>query len=100
MSKKYRDENTDMLMKAVMSADSIEECYDFFRDLCTDSEIKAMSERFQVARMLRESRVFSDIVREANVGATTISRVNNSLINGTGGYDRAIDRTGGGELCE
>lgn len=95
MSKKYRDENTDMLMKAVMSADNIEECYDFFRDLCTDSEIKAMSERFQVARMLRDSRVYSDIVREAQVGTATISRVNNNLLHGTGGYDRAIDRTGG-----
>ena len=79
MDKKLRDENTDMFMRAVMSAESIDECYDFFRDLCTDSEIKAMSQRFQVARMLREK-----------AGTATISRVNNSLINGTGGYGRAI----------
>lgn len=104
MSKKLRDENTDMFMKAVMSSDNIEECYDFFRDLCTDSEIKAMSERFQVARMLREHRMYSDIVRETQVGTATISRVNNNLLNGTGGYERAIDRAerelSGGELCE
>ncbi len=92
MSKKFRDENTDMLMKAVMSADSIDECYDFFRDLCTESEIKAMSQRLQVARMLRESRVYSEIVKETQVGTATISRVNNNLINGTGGYGRAIER--------
>lgn len=92
MSKNLRDENTDIFMKAVMSAESLDECYDFFRDLCTDSEIKAMSQRLQVARMLRESKVYSEIVRETQAGTATISRVNNSLINGTGGYGRAIGR--------
>ena len=90
MDKKLRDENTDMFMRAVMSAESIDECYDFFSDLCTDSEIKAMSQRLHVARMLRENAVLSDIVRTTEAGTATISRVNNSLINGTGGYGRAI----------
>lgn len=92
MNKQFRDENTDMLMKAVMSADSIEECYDFFRDLCSEQEIKLMSQRLHVARMLRDSRVYSDIVKETQAGTATISRVNNSLVNGTGGYGRAIER--------
>lgn len=92
MSKNFRDENTDIFMKAVMSAESLDECYDFFRDLCTDSEIKAMSQRLQVARMLRDSRVYSEIVKETQAGTATISRVNNSLVNGTGGYGRAIGR--------
>ena len=92
MSKNLRDENTDIFMKAVMSAESLEECYDFFRDLCTDSEIKAMSQRLQVARMLRKSTVYSEIVKETQAGTATISRVNNRLVNGTGGYGRAINR--------
>lgn len=92
MSEQFRNENTDMLMKAVMSAGSIDECYDFFRDLCTESEIKIMSQRLQVARMLKESRMYSDIVKETEAGTATISRVNNTLRNGTGGYRRAIER--------
>lgn len=92
MNKQFRDENTDMLMKAVMSADNIDECYDFFRDLCSENEIKLMSQRLQVARMLRESRMYSDIVKETEAGTAIISRVNNSLLNGTGGYERAIER--------
>ena len=92
MRKKYRDENTDMFMRAVMSAESIDECYDFFNDLCTESEIKAMSQRLQVARMLRESKVYSDIVKTTQAGTATICRVNDSLVNGTGGYARAINR--------
>ncbi len=92
MNKNFRDENTDMLMRAVMSADSIDECYDFFRDLCTDGEIKIMSQRLQVARMLKEKYVYSDIVKKTEVGTATISRVSNTLANGTGGYAKAIER--------
>ena len=92
MDKQFRNENTDMLMRAVMSAGSIDECYDFFRDLCTESEIKIMSQRLHVARMLKDSRMFSDIVRETEAGTATINHVNSILTNGTGGYTRAIER--------
>lgn len=95
MRKKFRDENTDMFIKAVMSAKDENECYDFFYDLCTESEIKAMAQRLQVARMLKKSKVYSEIVSKTQAGTATISRVNNSLINGTGGYDRAIKRAEG-----
>lgn len=92
MSKNLRDENTDMLMRAVMSADSIDECYDFFRDLCTDAEIKIMSQRLQVARMLKERHVYSDIVKKTEAGTATISRISNTLANGTGGYAKALEK--------
>lgn len=92
MSKKFRDENTDMLMKAVMSADSIEECYAFFEDLCSEGEIKMMSQRLQVARMLREDALYSDIVRHTKAGTATIGNVKSSLTCGTGGFERAIAR--------
>ncbi len=92
MSKKFRDENTDMLMKAVMSADSIEECYAFFEDLCSEGEIRMMSQRFHVARMLREDAMYSDIVRVTKAGTATIGNIKGSLACGTGGFDRAISR--------
>ena len=92
MNKKFRDENTDMLMRAVMSAGSIEECYAFFEDLCSEGEIKMMSQRLQVAKMLREEALYSDIVRKTKAGTATIGNVKANLSNGTGGYGRAIDR--------
>ena len=92
MSKKFRDENTDMLMRAVASFKSIDECYEFFEDLCSPSEIKTMSQRFQVARMIKGNKLYSEIVSETGVATATISRVRNSLISGNGGYDRAIER--------
>ncbi len=92
MNKNFRDENTDMLMRAVMSADSIEECYAFFEDLCSEGEIRMMSQRLQVAKMLREEALYSDIVRKTKAGTATIGNVKANLSNGTGGYGRAIDR--------
>ena len=92
MSKRFRDENTDMLMRAITSFKSTDECYEFFEDLCSESEIKAMSQRFQVARMIKGNKLYSEIVNETGVGTATISRVRNSLISGNGAYDRAIER--------
>jgi len=98
MNKKFRDENTDMLMHALLSADSIDECYAFFEDLCSESEIKAMSQRLQVARLLSENSVYSDIVRKTKAAAATINDVNMSLNSGTGGFGRAIERINRGDL--
>lgn len=95
MSKKFRDENTDMLMRAVMSAGSIEECYAFFEDLCSEGEIRMMSQRLHVARMLREDAIYSDIVRETKAGTATIGNVKGALSRSTGGYERAIARAEG-----
>ncbi len=92
MSKNFRDENTDMLMRAVMSAGTLDECYDFFRDLCTENEIKIMSQRLQVARMLKQNHVYSDIVTKTEAGTATISHISDKLANGTGGYAKAIER--------
>lgn len=97
MDRKLRDENTDMLMKAVMSAESIEECYDFFADLCSEGEIKTMSQRLQVARMLKENNVYSDIVRETKAGTKTICNVSKSMTDGRGGLKKAIERIERGE---
>ncbi|MDR3645639.1 MAG: YerC/YecD family TrpR-related protein [Clostridia bacterium] len=92
MNSKLKDENLDFLFRAVLSLKNIEECYDFFDDLCTVSEIKAMSQRLQVAKMLRERHVYSDIVAETGASTATISRVNRCLNYGSDGYSLAIDR--------
>lgn len=92
MNSKLKDENLDDMFKAVMCLKNIDECYAFFEDLCTVLELKALSQRFQVAKMLTEHRVYSDIVSETGASTATISRVNRSLNYGSDGYAIVFDR--------
>ena len=89
---KVKDDNIDFLFNAVLQLRSLEECYDFFEDLCTVTELKALSQRIVVAKMLRENRVYSDIVEETGASTATISRVNRSLRYGNDGYDEIFKR--------
>ncbi len=95
MNSKLKDENIDYLFSAIMQLKSIEECYDFFDDLCTVPELKAMAQRIVVARMLKDNMVYSDIVKATGASTATISRVNRSLHYGCQGYDIAFDRLAG-----
>ena len=88
MEKKLKDKNTDLFFDAILHLKSIDECYDFFEDLCTVNELKSISQRIVVAKMLREKKVYSDIVDETGASTATVSRVNRSLQYGCGGYDR------------
>lgn len=92
MNSKIRDQDTDFLFKAMLSLDSVEDCYNFFEDLCTVLEIKTMSQRMVVAKMLSEKKVYSDIVNETGASTATISRVNRSLNYGCDGYRKVLDR--------
>lgn len=92
MNSKIKDENTDFLFDAILQLQSKEECYQFFEDLCTVSELKALSQRIVVARMLSDKRVYSDIVAATGASTATISRVNRSLIYGCDGYDMVFSR--------
>lgn len=92
MNSKIKDENTDFLFDAILQLQSKEECYQFFEDLCTVSEIKALSQRIVVAKMLSDKRVYSDIVSATGASTATISRVNRSLIYGCDGYDMVFSR--------
>ena len=83
----------DDLFSAIVSIDNLDDCYDFFDDLCTIQELKAIAQRFHVARMLRQKKVYSDIVKETGASTATISRVNKCLIYGTDGYRMVLDRT-------
>lgn len=92
MNEKIKDKNTDFLFNAIMALESLEECYNFFEDLCTVAEIKAMSQRITVAKMLSDKKVYTDIVSYTGASTATISRVNRSLHYGCDGYSKVFDR--------
>ena len=87
---KMQSAATDALFDAILSLKDREACYRFFDDLCTYSEITAMTQRLQVARMLREGKTFSQISAETGVSSATITRVNKCLSYGPGGYDQVL----------
>ena len=87
MNNKIKDEATDLLFKAILSLKNEEECYNFFEDLCTVPELKAMSQRIVVAKMLTDKKVYSDIVAKTGASTATISRVNRS-----DGYEMVFGR--------
>lgn len=86
------DKNLEFLYKAILQLDNLEECYDFFEDLCTVQELKSLSQRIVVAKMLSEKSVYTDIVNETGASTATISRVNRSLQYGCDGYDIVFNR--------
>ncbi len=92
MNNKMKDKYTDDLFEAILTLETPEECYDFFGDLCTVLELKSLSQRYQVAKMLTEHHVYSDIVSETGASTATISRVNRSINYGNDGYSIVFDR--------
>ena len=92
MSAKFKDSNVDFLFEAILNLETLEECYDFFEDLCTVTEIKSISQRIVVAKMLRDKKVYNEIVSETGASTATISRVSKCLNYGNGGYRTAIER--------
>lgn len=92
MNSKIKDENTDFLFQAILSLKSEEECYRFFEDLCTVSEIRAMAQRIAVAKMLSDKRVYTDIVEATGASTATISRVNRALSYGCDAYNMVFER--------
>ena len=88
------------LFKGILSLTDLEGCYRFFDDLCTVPELKAMSQRFQVAALLIEGLRYEDIERLTGASSATISRVKRFVEYGAGGYKIAYDRTRGAEPVE
>lgn len=89
---KLKEMNIEFLFKAILELKTMDECYRFFEDLCTVPELKAMSQRLHVAKMLAENCVYSDIVAQTGASTATISRVNRSLHYGSDGYDIIFQR--------
>ena len=92
MSDKIRDEQTDFLFKAILTLSDRDECYAFFEDLCTVSEIREMAKRLTAARMLNKNYIYSDIAEQTGLSTATISRVNRCLKYGSDGYAAVIPR--------
>ena len=92
MNSKLKELEVENLFEAILCLENMEECYNFFEDLCTVTELKALSQRFQVAKMLDSGKVYSDIVATTGASTATISRVNRSLNFGCDGYRVLFDR--------
>lgn len=91
---KIKSEETDRLFEAILALRDTDECYRFFEDLCTFSEIRAMSQRLQVAQMLQKGDTFVQISEQTGVSSATITRVNKCISYGSDGYKLVLDRLG------
>lgn len=98
MKERMEIKKLDDLYEAILHLETVEECRSFFKDLCTIPELKALSQRFQVAKMLMDDHVYSEIVRETGASTATISRVNRSLTyDGSGGYGIVFNKMNKGQ---
>ena len=90
MAVNIHDHLTDQLFKAILSLKDEEKCYKFFEDICTISELKAMAQRLEVARMLDEGCIYETIVEKTGASTATISRVKRCLVYGADGYNSVM----------
>ena len=100
MNRKLKDEDMDILFRGILKLQTVEDCYDFFVRSVHDCRAACMVQRFQVARMLDEGRIYSDIVQETGASTATISRVNKCLVYGSDGYRKMLDRLKEDETAE
>lgn len=91
-SKIAKKEKSDRLYQAILTLETEEECYNFFQDLCTISELRSMEQRYEVATLLNDGMIYNDILEKTGASSATISRVNRSLQYGTGGYEIVFGR--------
>jgi TrpR-related protein YerC/YecD len=89
---KLRDADTDALFRAVLQLRTADECYRFFEDLCTIGELKALAQRFAVARMLADGRTYDQIAERTGASSATVSRVRRFLTYGADGYALVLER--------
>lgn len=92
MNKKLKTDAVDHLFQAVLCLKTQDECYSFFEDLCTVNELLSLSQRFEVATMLRQHKTYLEIAEKTGASTATISRVNRSLNYGNDGYELIFGR--------
>lgn len=92
MSKFYDKPSSDLLYQAMLELHSVEECHQFLQDLCTVSELKAMEQRMEVAMLLDDGLIYSEILERTGASSATISRVNRCLHYGADGYRTILPR--------
>lgn len=82
----------DELFDAILLLKDREECYRFFEDVCTIKELQAISQRLQVAKLLRSDKTYHEVEEITGASTATISRVNRCLLYGADGYNIILDR--------
>ncbi len=92
MNSKLKDDSTDALFEAILLLKNTEECYNFFEDICTISEIKALAQRLEVVKMLEDKKIYSEISEKTGASTATISRVNRCFEYGSDGYKLILKR--------
>ena len=92
MNKKIKTEAVDHLFQAILTLENIDDCYTFFEDVCTVNELLSLSQRYEVAKMLREEKTYLEIAAATGASTATISRVNRSLTYGNDGYEMVFSR--------
>lgn len=92
MNKKIQTAAVDQLFEAVLCLKNKEECYSFFEDLCTVNELLSLSQRYEVASMLKDKKTYLEIAEKTGASTATISRVNRSLNYGNDGYELIFSR--------
>ena len=89
---KIRGHQTEQLFKAILELKDLDECYQFFDDLCTISELQSLAQRLEVAQMLKLHKTYDTIQNETGASTATISRVRRCVDYGSGGYNIVLDR--------
>lgn len=100
MNKKLRSDEVTHLFEAILTLENVEECYQFFEDLCTVNELLSLAQRYEVAKMLRNKNTYMDIAGKTGASTATISRVNRSLNYGNDGYDMVFERVNSQSMNE
>lgn len=95
-----RNGRTELLMRAVVSLKSVDEAYRFFEDICTIRELESISQRLEVARMLKAHETYTAVAEATGASTATIVRVNRALRYGSGGYDSVMNSLANGEMPE
>ena len=94
---RYQNEQTDHLIQSILALETEEEAYRFLEDLLTIQEMKSITQRLEVAVMLRNRETYQEIARKTGASTTTIGRVNRALQYGADGYTAVLDRLLGDE---
>lgn len=92
MTKKIHTDEVDHLFDAILTLKSKDECYSFFEDVCTVNELLSISQRYEVAMMLKDKKTYMEISEKTGASTATISRVNRSLNYGNDGYELVFER--------
>lgn len=89
---KLKRDDIDELFDGILTLKDREDCYRFFEDICTINEIHAITQRFQVAKLLTQKKTYSEIEKETKASTATISRINKCIVYGADGYKRVLER--------